>query len=162
MEKIINIPLINNIKEIKKFARRNALNKAFIGLVIVLTIFISLYVLCYFLIEDWNLLEDGNIVIGSILTVSWTLFLYFETYRRSCQITKYIKKIELRAKRLIIVANANLEYEYNNIICLIKKKDHFIIKVKNANHIIPICAVGINNYLKIEDKLKSFNVPIKK
>lgn len=161
MEKIVSIPLIDNVKEVKKFARNNAITKAFIGLVAVLTVFVSLYIVCYFLIEDWNLLEDGNLILGSFLTIGWTLFLYFGTYKRSCQITKYIKKIELRAKRLIIVANANLEYEYNNIICIVKKKDCFIIKVKNANHIIPLCAVGLNNYLKIEEKLKYFNVPVK-
>ena len=161
MDKIISIPVISNQENVKKFDRKNALIKSLFGLGFILLIFIIIYIFCYFLIKEWNLIEDGNFILSTILIVGWVSFIYYQTYKRSCLISKYIKKIELRAKRFIIVATSNIEYEYNNISSMIKKKDYFIIKTNNADHLIPNCIISNNNIKLIEERLKANNVLIK-
>lgn len=161
MEKIISIPIINNQEEVKKFAVKNALTKALFGLGFIIILFVIIFICCYFFIEDWNLLEDANFIVGGIIVLVWEAFIFFQTYKRSCLISKYIRKIELRAKRFIIVASANIEYEYHSIKCMKLRKDFFIIKTNNADHLIPNCLLSKDNIKIIEEKLKANNVLIK-
>ena len=41
------------------------------------------------------------------------------------------------------------------------RKDYFIIKTNNADHLIPNCLLADDNIKKIEEKLKANNVLIK-
>ena len=157
MEKIISIPLINNQVEVKKFSNKHALIKSSITLAVILFIYSIVIIGCSFIIPDFNFIKDSNIGLVLFLILAWTGFIYYQTYKKCSIAVKYIRKIELRAKRLIITANSNIEYEYSNIICLVNKKDHFIIKCKNADHLIPMCTIGMNNYKIIEDKFKCHN-----
>ena len=161
MDKIISIPIINNTEKVKKFACKNALIKSLIAFGVILFLYLVIILCCYLMIEDWNFISDSNFILAIIITIVWCGFIFIQTYKRSGLIAKYIKRIELRAKRFIIVANASIEYEYHSIKCMKIRKDYFIIKTNNADHLIPNCLLADDNIKKIEEKLKANNVLIK-
>lgn len=162
MTEKINIPIIDNEIEIKKFAKNYAIKKALIICSIFAGIIAATFVLGYSLYKGDDYFEKANPMVSIIIFLLLCWLAYSHLYKKATLLSTFYKKIMLVNDKIIIDCQERLVFEYEQIIYFKKDKYSFTIKVKGDKIIIPICCVGETNYKKLESTLASKNILIKR
>ena len=157
----INIPIIDNEIEIKKFAKNYAIKKALLICSIFAIFIFLIFLLGYNLYEGDDYFEKANPGISVVIYLLLCWLAYSHLYRKATLLSTFYKKIMLINDKMIIDCQERLVFEYEQILYFKKDKYSFTIKVKGDKIIIPICCIGNHNYKKLEEALASKNVVIK-
>lgn len=160
MEKI-NIPIIDNEIEIKKFAKNYALKKSLLLCSIFFVFMVIAFIVGYSMYEGDDYFQKSNPLISIIMFLLLCWLAYSHLYRKATLVPTYYKKIILVNENLIIDSLERLVFEYKNIIYFKEDKYSFTLKTKGDKIIIPTCCLKKDDFIKLEEVLVSKNVEIR-
>lgn len=157
----INIPILDNEIEMKKFAKNYAIKKSILICSIFFVLMIIAFIIGYSMYEGDDYFERANPAVSFIMFILLCLLAYSHLYNKAKLVPSYHKKLILVNDRIIIDSTERLNYLYEDIIYFKKDKYSFTIKFKGDKIIIPICCVKNDDYIKLEKALASKNVEIR-
>ena len=160
MEKI-NIPILDNEVEIKKFAKNYALKKSLIICSIFFILMIIAFIVGYSMYEGDDYFEKANPFVSFVMFILLCLLAYSHLYNKSKLVPTYHKKIILISDRIVIDSTERLTYLYDDLKYLKKDKYSFTLKFKNDKIIIPLCCIKNDDYIKLEEVIKNKNIEIR-
>jgi len=160
MEKI-NIPILDNEVEIKKFAKNYALKKSLIICSIFFILMIIAFIVGYSMYEGDDYFEKANPFVSFVMFILLCLLAYSHLYNKAKLVPTYHKKIILISDRIVIDSTERLTYLYDDLKYLKKDKYSFTLKFKNDKIIIPLCCIKNDDYIKLEEVIKNKNIEIR-
>ena len=160
MEKI-NIPILDNEVEIKKFAKNYALKKSLLICSIFFILMIIAFIVGYSMYEGDDYFEKANPFVSFVMFILLCLLAYSHLYNKAKLVPTYHKKIILISDRIVIDSTERLTYLYDDLKYLKKDKYSFTLKFKNDKIIIPLCCIKNDDYIKLEEVIKNKNIEIR-
>ena len=160
MEKI-NIPILDNEVEIKKFAKNYAIKKSLIICSIFFILMIIAFIVGYSMYEGDDYFEKANPFVSFVMFILLCLLAYSHLYNKAKLVPTYHKKIILISDRIVIDSTERLTYLYDDLKYLKKDKYSFTLKFKNDKIIIPLCCIKNDDYIKLEEVIKNKNIEIR-
>lgn len=160
MEKI-NIPILDNEVEIKKFAKNYAIKKSLIICSIFFILMIMAFIIGYSMYEGDDYFEKANPFVSFVMFILLCLLAYSHLYNKAKLVPTYHKKIILISDRIVIDSTERLTYLYDDLKYLKKDKYSFTLKFKNDKIIIPLCCIKNDDYIKLEEVIKNKNIEIR-
>ena len=160
MEKI-NIPILDNEVEIKKFAKNYAIKKSLIICSIFFILMIMAFIVGYSMYEGDDYFEKANPFVSFVMFILLCLLAYSHLYNKAKLVPTYHKKIILISDRIVIDSTERLTYLYDDLKYLKKDKYSFTLKFKNDKIIIPLCCIKNDDYIKLEEVIKNKNIEIR-
>ncbi len=160
MEKI-NIPILDNEIEIKKFAKNYAIKKSLLICSIFFILMIMAFIIGYSMYEGDDYFEKANPFVSFVMFILLCLLAYSHLYNKAKLVPTYHKKIILISDRIVIDSTERLTYLYDDLKYLKKDKYSFTLKFKNDKIIIPLCCIKNDDYIKLEEVIKNKNIEIR-
>ena len=160
MEKI-NIPILDNEVEIKKFAKNYAIKKSLLICSIFFILMIIAFIVGYSMYEGDDYFEKANPFVSFVMFILLCLLAYSHLYNKAKLVPTYHKKIILISDRIVIDSTERLTYLYDDLKYLKKDKYSFTLKFKNDKIIIPLCCIKNDDYIKLEEVIKNKNIEIR-